>query len=127
MARDSYSFLHLPMVLGIVLLALGVKKTLAHVDDPLEPEMAFALLGGAAIYLLAHVAFRLRNTRTLSRRRVVTALVLLALVPVAPQLDALVTLAVTTAILVALITYEAIRFADARDAIRHQGLAVSSR
>lgn len=127
MARDSYSFLHLPMVLGIVLLALGVKKTLAHVDDPLEPEMAFALLGGAAIYLLAHVAFRLRNTRTLSRRRVVTALVLLALVPVAPQLDALVTLAVTTAILVALITYEAIRFADARDAIRHQGLSAPSR
>ncbi|MGH3131506.1 MAG: low temperature requirement protein A, partial [Gaiellaceae bacterium] len=35
-ARDSYSYLHLPMVAGIVLFALGLKKTLADVDDPLE-------------------------------------------------------------------------------------------
>jgi len=46
MARDSYSFLHLPMIAGIVLLALGVKKTLAHVDEPLKLEMGTALLGG---------------------------------------------------------------------------------
>ena len=121
LARDSYSFLHLPMILGIVLLALGVKKTLAHVDDPLKVEMAFALMGGAAIYLLAHVAFRLRTTRTWSVRRVVAAVVLLVLVPVAPEVDALVALAVTAAILVALIAYETIRFAEARDRIRHQG------
>ena len=35
-ARDSYSFLHLPMVAGIILIALGMKKTLAHVGDPFE-------------------------------------------------------------------------------------------
>ena len=59
MARDSYSYLHFPMVAGIVLLALGLKKTLAHVEDPLHVVPAFALLGGLAFYLLAHVAFRL--------------------------------------------------------------------
>ena len=37
MARDSYSFLHFPMVAGVVLIALGMKKTIAHVDDPLSP------------------------------------------------------------------------------------------
>ena len=36
LARDSYSYLHFPMVAGIVLVALGLKKTLEHVDEPLE-------------------------------------------------------------------------------------------
>ena len=66
MARDSYSFLHFPMVAGVVLIALGMKKTIAHVDEPLTPETAFALVGGLAIYLLAHIAFRLAQRRTRS-------------------------------------------------------------
>ncbi len=127
MARDSYSFLHLPMVLGIVLLALGVKKALGHVDEPLTDQTGFALLGGAALYLLAHVAFRLRNTGTLSHRRVVVAVLLLALVPLAPRVDALVSLAATAAILSALIAYEVVRFAEAREQIRHQGLSAPPR
>ena len=36
MARDSYSYLHLPMIAGIILFAVGVKKTMGHVGDPLE-------------------------------------------------------------------------------------------
>lgn len=54
------------MVAGIVLLALGLNKTLVHVEDPLRAVPAGALLGGAAMYLLAHVAFRLRNMHTLN-------------------------------------------------------------
>ena len=80
-ARDSYSYLHFPMVAGIALIAVGLKRTLVHVDDPLTLVPAVALLGGAAMYLLAHVAFRLRNMHTLSGRRLVCALVLLALIP----------------------------------------------
>ena len=118
-ARDSYSFLHLPMVAGIVLAALGMKKTLGHVEDPLKIVPAFALFGGVALYLLAHVAFRLRNVRSLSTRRLVVALVLLALVPLATEVPALVALAVVAAILVGLIAYEAIRYAEARDQVRH--------
>ena len=47
-ARDSYSILHLPMVAGIVLVALGMKKTLEHVEDPLKLVPAVALLGSRA-------------------------------------------------------------------------------
>ncbi len=61
LARDSYSYLHFPMVAGIILVAFGLEYTLAHVDDPLDDVHRFALLGGTAIYLLAHVALRLRN------------------------------------------------------------------
>ena len=82
MARDSYSYLHFPMVAGIVLVALGLKKTLEHTGDPLKSVAAVALAGGAALYLLAHVAFRLRNIGTLNVQRLVVAGLLLALIPV---------------------------------------------
>ena len=119
-ARDSYSYLHLPMVAGVVLLALGLKKTVGHVEDPLKLVPATALLGGTALYLLAHVAFRLRNMHTLSRQRLVCAVALAALVPVALELPALATLGILAAVLSALIVYETVRFAEARDRIRHQ-------
>jgi low temperature requirement protein LtrA len=120
MARDSYSFLHLPMVAGIVLVALGVKKTLGHVDHHLEIVPATALYGGVALYLLALVAFRLRNVHTLNKQRIVSAVLLVALLPVVTEVHALVALAVLAALLVSLIGYEAIRFADARNRIRHE-------
>jgi low temperature requirement protein LtrA len=122
-ARDSYSYLHFPMVAGIVLVALGLKKTLEHVGDPLEIEPAFALLGGFAIYLFAHVAFRLRNVRTLNRRRLAVGIGLFALLPLAVEIPALTTLAIVTAIACGLIAYEAIRFSEHRDRIRHTATA----
>nr|MBA2524057.1 low temperature requirement protein A [Solirubrobacterales bacterium] len=120
MARDSYSYLHFPMIAGIVLVALAIKKTLGHVGDPLEVVPAFALLGGLALYLLAHVAFRLRNVHTLNTRRLALAVVYLALLPLAVELPALATLAIATVLFCLLIAYEAIRYAEARDRVRHQ-------
>ncbi len=119
-SSDSYSFLHLPMVAGIVLVALGLKKTLGEVGEPLKLVPAVAVLAGTAIYLLAHVAFRWRNVHTLSRQRLVCAVLLLALVPAALELPALATAGIVAAVLIALVAYEALRFADARDRIRHQ-------
>src|SRR4051794_1588428 len=82
-ARDSFSFLHFPMVAGIVLVALGIEQTLAHVARHLHVVPAVALFGGTAVYLLAHVAFRWRNVRRFSWQRVVAAAICCALVPVA--------------------------------------------
>jgi low temperature requirement protein LtrA len=119
LARDAFSFLHLPMVAGIVLLALGLKTTLAHVGDPLEPETAVALVGGVALYLLAHVATRARVMRTLTVPRLTAALVLLALLPVALQVPALAALAGVVVVAWALIGYEAFHFAELRHRVRH--------
>ena len=119
LARDAYSFLHLPMVAGVVLIALGMKKTLEHVDEPLHAETAAALVGGLALYLLSHVAVRLRATRTLNKDRLLSAVVLLALVPVATEVDALVTLAAVAVVVWAMIAYETTRFGEARQAVRH--------
>ena len=106
MARDSYSYLHLVMVAGIVLVALGLKKTIGHFDDHLHAVPAFALLGGLAIYLLGHVAFRYRHVHTVNRRRLLLAIVLLILVPVATEVPALVALAIANVLIWAMIAYE---------------------
>lgn len=121
-ARDSYSYLHFPMIAGVVLIALGLKRTLAHVEEPLRLVPLAAMLGGAAAYLLAHVAFRWRNVHRFSSQRVVAAALLVALVPIADAMhwDALATLALLAAVLVVLIVYETVRFAELRDRLRHQ-------
>jgi low temperature requirement protein LtrA len=113
-ARDSFSLLHLPMVAGIALIALGLKKTLAHVDGELGTVPAAALLGGTALYLLAHVAFRLRNVHRLSVHRLVVAVLLLGLVPVATLVPAIVAVAGVTVLLCGLVAYETVRFAELR-------------
>jgi low temperature requirement protein LtrA len=124
LARDSYSYLHFPMVAGVALLAVGFKVTIEHDGEvPLKLVPTVALLGGGAAYLLAHVAFRLRNVQSLSGRRLVCALVLLALVPItlALKTSSLVTLAILAAVLSLLIVYEVTRYADVRERVRHQG------
>ena len=119
-ARDSFSYLHFPMIAGIVLVALGMKKTLEHVDEPLKLIPAVAMLGGTALYLVAHVAFRWRNVHRFSAQRLACAVVLCALIPAATELDALLTLAILAAVLAALIAYETVHFAELRARMRHQ-------
>ena len=123
MARDSYSYLHLPMVAGIALLAVGLKIVLEVRGASLRLVPTAALLGGTAAYLLAHVAFRLRNVHSLSGRRLLCALILLALIPItlAIGVPSLATLGILAAALTMLIVYEATRYADVRDRVRHQG------
>jgi hypothetical protein len=97
-----------------------MKKTLGDVDDPLKLVPATALLGGTALYLLAHVAFRLRNVRTLNKQRLAAAVLLLALIPAAVEIPSLAAVTLVAVVLSALIGYEAVRFAGARDRVRHQ-------
>jgi low temperature requirement protein LtrA len=118
MARDAYSYLHLPMVAGIILVALGVKKTLGDFHEPLKTVPTVALLGGIALYLAGHVAFRLRLHSGLGRGRLTAAVVSLALFPLAVEVDALVALAIAAAVSSALIAYEVNRFAEVRSRVR---------
>ena len=122
MARDSYSYLHFAMVAGIVLVALGMKKTLGDVDHELKSETAFALLGGVAIYLLALAGFRYRHIHTLNVRRTVLALALLALVPVATTVPALATVAAATTLMWVLIVIETRSYGPGRVQLRHDEL-----
>jgi low temperature requirement protein LtrA len=120
LARDAYSYLHFPMVAGVVLLALGLKKTLAEVGEPLELVPAAALLGGTAVYLFAHVAVRLRHVHTVNNHRLGCGILLLVLLPLAVEPPALATLALVFVALLAVIGYESVRFAGSRDRVRRQ-------
>jgi low temperature requirement protein LtrA len=119
MARDSFTYLHLPMVAGIIVFAVGVKKTLAHVDHELEIVPAVALCGGVALYLLALSALKRRNIGSFNVQRLVAAGALVALAPVATVLPALLSLALVALVVCALIGFEVIHDAAARDRIRH--------
>ena len=118
-ARDSFTYLHLPMVAGIVVFALGVKKTLAHVDHELDTVPAVALCGGAAVYFLALSAFKRRNIGSFNYPRLVAASALIVLAPIATAIPALLALGLVAAISVALVSYEFVAYAEARDRIRH--------
>jgi hypothetical protein len=122
------------MIAGIVLMALGFQTVLEYVGDasdhtlrePLEllPLCAFYL--GAALYLLAHVAFTHRATHIVKVQRIVAAVVIVLLVPVAVDIPALTALGSLAAVLVALIALESVWFADARERIRHENDVVPS-
>ena len=128
LARDAYSYLHLPLVTGVVLLALGLKKVLEYVGgaghhelaDPLTGLGLYGLYGGVALYLLGHVVFKLRATHVLALHRLVVALGLVGLVPLGANLPALAALLVLTAAVVGLVAFEAARFVEDRERIRHE-------
>jgi low temperature requirement protein LtrA len=129
LARDYYSYLHLPMIAGIVLFALGLKKTIAQIDDPLATVPATALCGGLSLFFLTHVALRIRLILTTRREtterpawigpgRLVTAIGMLALLPAAHEVSALTALALVTALCCALIAYDVIHYREERTQVR---------
>jgi len=118
-ARDSYTYMHLPMVAGVVLFALGVKKTLAHVDEHLDTVPAVALCGGVALYLLALSGFKRRNIGSFNIPRLVAASALAVLAPIATTVPALLAVGLVAAVSAGLVAYEFVRYAEARDRIRH--------
>jgi low temperature requirement protein LtrA len=129
LARDLYSYLHLPMIAGIVLFALGLKKTIEHVGEPLATVPAVALCGGLSLYFLTHVVLRVRLVQHVRRAttespgwigpgRLVTAIAMLALIPAALEVPALTALALVTGVCCALITYDVIHYREQRGQVR---------
>ena len=106
LARDGYTYLHVVMVAGIVLAAVGDEIVIANPGDTLSgPEVA-AVVGGAAIYLLGHTLFRLRMARSLSWKRLGGALACVALGFLGPVAPAIVLAALVLGVLVAVIALE---------------------
>jgi low temperature requirement protein LtrA len=72
-AADGYSYIHLLLVAGVVLFAVGAKAAIAHVDEPLSDAARLCLCGGIALYLSGHAAFRMRMTRVLDTRKLLAS------------------------------------------------------
>ncbi len=114
LARDVYTYLHLPIVAGIVLFAFGMKTTLADVDGELAAIPALGLCGGPALYLFAYAALRVRVSRTLAGGRLIAAIACASLWPVAVVVPALVALTLVAIVWVGLHAYEFIWWREAR-------------
>ena len=106
MARDGYTYLHVAVVAGVIVSAVGDELVIAHPTDELPwPEVA-AVVAGPAIYLLAHVLFRLRFTGTLSTKRLAGAVACLAVAALGAVAPALVLAGLVVVVLVAVIGAE---------------------
>ncbi|WP_029904140.1 low temperature requirement protein A [Nocardia brasiliensis] len=126
-ARGAYTFWHFPMIVGIIGLSLGLKKVLYYVGDASHHTLSdalygiplFALYGGVVLYLIALIGAKHYATGAISVPRVVTVVLLLALIPLAAALPALISLSILCAVLAVLTLFETVRFAQPRDQIRH--------
>jgi low temperature requirement protein LtrA len=90
LARDVYSYLHIPLVLGVVYAAVGIHEALVRPNEPLDPVFAGAFAGGVVLYAAGLGAIRLRLGGRPHPARVAAALVAVAVIPLAPHVDAVV-------------------------------------
>lgn len=109
MARQAYSMLHLPLVVGIVLVALGPESAIGHPHQPFDSQIAGAFFGGLALYLLAHVGFQYVTTRRLNVPRLAVGLLMAVLVPFGMVRPAWESVALATSIMAVLVWTQRLR------------------
>ncbi len=114
LARDAYTYGHLPMVVGILLFAFAVRVALAHPGSHLGTVPALALCVGNALYVLSFVAIRLRVAHGLGIGRPVAGLLFAALTPAARSVPAIAALSLVAAVWVALHAYELVLWREER-------------
>ena len=119
--RNAYTFTHLPLIAGVVLVALGLKKVLEYVSDteehtladPLKGVALAALFGGVVMYLLGHVLFKWITVHTISVVRLATSAALLVAWPLAGKVPALGQLAIVAVLLIAALVVESVVYRGA--------------
>ncbi|SCF41774.1 low temperature requirement protein A [Micromonospora mirobrigensis] len=130
LARDIYTYLHLPLIVGIILFALGLKRLLSGVLDAPHPAAEedldtlelLVLYGGVILILLALTAIQLRALRRLDRVLLTGAVLLTALLPVAAALPALLALLLLNGAVVAVVLIQLPATRDLRQGVRATAL-----
>jgi low temperature requirement protein LtrA len=70
LARDAYTYLHLPIVAGIIMVAIAGHVLIAHPDRVAGGPASVMLIGGPALYLAGESLFRLRMIGSVSAKRI---------------------------------------------------------
>jgi low temperature requirement protein LtrA len=130
LARDAYAYLHLPMIVGVILFSLGLKKVLSSVADldtpnsrPLPDIDIYLLYGGVCVYLGALLAFQLRTGARTDWFQLAARLGLLALIPPALVLPGIAALGLLAAFLLFTTSVNHVRWAGQRRQLRGGVLA----
>jgi low temperature requirement protein LtrA len=106
LGRDAFTYLHIPIVAGIIVSAVALEVVIAHPDTTLKAAELLTLAAGPALYLVGHLAFRLRMEGSLSTRRLAAVGVIGLAVLVTSGSPSLVSLALVAAILALLAAVE---------------------
>jgi low temperature requirement protein LtrA len=106
LARDAYTYLHVPIVAGIIAAAVGAELLIAEPGRPLHGVGLAMVLGGPVLYLLGESLFRLRVTGAANAKRLSGAAILVLLAPIGSQISALALSATVAAVLSALALWE---------------------
>lgn len=128
LGRTAFTFAHMPMIVAIVVTAVGLKKVLEYVGDtkhhdladPLKGVALGALVGGVVVYLLAHVVFKWLVARELNPVRLAASAALLAAWAPLVRVPALGQLALVAGVVVLALVVEAVVFAERRREIRSE-------
>jgi low temperature requirement protein LtrA len=103
LARDAYTYLHIAIIAGILLSAVGDEIVIAHPTDELSAAELAVVVGGPAVYLLGQAAVRLRVTGKISLRRIGGALACFLIAPTGAFAPALVVAGALLAVLIGVI------------------------
>ncbi len=108
MARLAYTYIHMPLIAGVVVTAVGDELTLAHPYGEMHLSTAAVLLGGPGLYLLGDLLFRRATTGRLPRAHIGGLLALAVLAPIGMSMTPLVLSALVSAVLVVVAASETI-------------------
>ncbi|MEV4714219.1 low temperature requirement protein A [Micromonospora sp. NPDC049374] len=130
LVRDVYTYLHLPLIVGIIFFALGIKRMIARLTDPavLPNQDTFgglellSLYGGLVVYLLALVAMQWRMFHRLARRPLIGAGVLAVSAPALLSLPSLANLTLVGTVFVVLVLVQVGRDGPVRRRVRRLAL-----
>ncbi len=106
LARDGYTYLHVVLVAGIIIGAVGDELVIAHPTDVLPTAEVIVVAAGPAIYLLGHVLFRLVMAGSISGKRLSGAIACVVAGLLGTVVSALVLAALLVGVLVAVIVWE---------------------
>jgi len=108
LARDGFTYLHLPIVAGIICAAVSLKLVIKHPHELFTSTELKIILAGPLLYLLGQNAFRLRMTGTWSRARLVAVFALVAPAPILARQETIVVAAWIAIVLVVLVVWESV-------------------
>jgi low temperature requirement protein LtrA len=107
LARLAYTYLHLPIVAGIVISAVGDEVLLAHPDGHTDIKAAITMIGGPLLFLVGVLLFKLSVRGRWQLSHLVGIAALAVLIPFAHALSPLMLSAATTVIMLVVAVWEA--------------------
>jgi low temperature requirement protein LtrA len=106
LVRDAFTYLHLPIVAGLVVVAVANELVIAHPDEELPSEELLALAAGPILFLLGSAAAVLRVLGTLPGRRIAAALPIAGVAVLGTALPALATWSLALVVLACVVVME---------------------